>query len=70
MSLDDRIEDVATRCTTVEINYNNSQWSCRFHHRSGIVCYGFGDTLEVAVDAAESHGKSRAKDLKQKGWKF
>lgn len=69
-SLEDKIEDTATRCTHIEINYNNQAWSCRFHHKSGIICYGFGDTLEVAFAAAASHGVSRAQALKMKGWVF
>lgn len=69
-SLEDRVEDTATRCTSIEIIYDNKQWSCRFHHKSGIVCYGLGDTLEVAFDLAAAHGKSRATELRMKGWVF
>jgi hypothetical protein len=70
VSLEDVIEDVATRCNKVELNYADRQWSCRFHHKSGIVCYGIGDTLESAVRAAKIHGTARAKELRQKGWVF
>lgn len=70
LSLKSRIEDTATRCNNIEVSFANGQWSCRFHHKSGIVCYGFGETLEYAIDAAASHGKRRAKELKMKGWVF
>ena len=64
------LENIATRCNKIEVSHDNGQWSCRFHHNSGIVCYGLGDTLANAIDAAEIHGRTRARELKQKNWVF